>query len=256
MKGTILTTGIISGEDGNRYNFVADNVQNLDGKEIQDIVNAEVDFVIKDEKAVEIFITNTQKQNTTLTNKVISNDVSAVKTKMFIGLGLRLGTVIPAIGVILTLAGLVFQFIAVSSANKLASSKTLLKNFTISFIIAFISGIVSTFGITGVLMASLFGSSRSFNAYGGYSQPSIDWGMIIFLALIVIALAIVSIIFMKKYYAELSIITEQQSFTTVFYLYAIGMLTTVILIGGILIFIAFILELMAWSNVEKINKST
>ncbi|WP_096030360.1 MULTISPECIES: hypothetical protein [Campylobacter] len=54
MKGKILGAGAISGEDGNRYYYDEDAIKNLN--ENSKIEGLEVDFDIKDGKAVEIYI--------------------------------------------------------------------------------------------------------------------------------------------------------------------------------------------------------
>lgn len=44
MKGKILSVGLISGEDGNRYTFKANDVSNLEGRSMENLTGCEVDF--------------------------------------------------------------------------------------------------------------------------------------------------------------------------------------------------------------------
>ncbi|EAL53006.1 hypothetical protein [Campylobacter upsaliensis] len=44
MKGEILAVGLISGEDGNRYTFKANDVSNLEGRSMGNLMGCEVDF--------------------------------------------------------------------------------------------------------------------------------------------------------------------------------------------------------------------
>ena len=55
MKGKILGAGAISGDDGNRYYYDESELKNL--KENQKLDGAEVDFEVKDGKAVGVYIT-------------------------------------------------------------------------------------------------------------------------------------------------------------------------------------------------------
>lgn len=62
MKGKILGAGAISGEDGLRYYYDENELKNA--KEGQKLENCEVDFDIKDGKAVGVYITKSSGFNT------------------------------------------------------------------------------------------------------------------------------------------------------------------------------------------------
>ena len=57
MKGNILSYGVISGQDGNRYTFDALDIKNLGNKNPMKLDGSEVDFEIEDKKAINIYIT-------------------------------------------------------------------------------------------------------------------------------------------------------------------------------------------------------
>lgn len=57
MEGKILGAGVIRGKDGKRYAFELNEVQNTQGKDIDEFIGSEVDFEIVNEKAVSIYIT-------------------------------------------------------------------------------------------------------------------------------------------------------------------------------------------------------
>lgn len=57
MEGKILGAGVIRGKDGKRYAFELNEVQNTQGKDIDEFIGSEVDFEIANEKAVSIYIT-------------------------------------------------------------------------------------------------------------------------------------------------------------------------------------------------------
>lgn len=58
MNGKILGDGVIRGYDGKRYAFSANEIQNTQGKNINDLVGSEVDFEISNSGlAISIYIT-------------------------------------------------------------------------------------------------------------------------------------------------------------------------------------------------------
>ena len=61
MQGKILADGLIGGNDGNRYTYMASDLKNAQGKSINAIIGSEVDFEGKDGKASEIYITKETK---------------------------------------------------------------------------------------------------------------------------------------------------------------------------------------------------
>lgn len=61
MNGKILGDGVIRGYDGRRYAFSANEIQNAQGKNINDLVGSEVDFEISNSGlAISIYITEFQ----------------------------------------------------------------------------------------------------------------------------------------------------------------------------------------------------
>lgn len=54
MQGKILAEGIIRGEDGKRYTYELGDIQDCDSPPLAD---SEVDFEVKDGKAVDIIVT-------------------------------------------------------------------------------------------------------------------------------------------------------------------------------------------------------
>ncbi len=81
MRGKILADGVISGDDGNRYTYESTELKN------NSIVSAgsEVDFQIKDNKAIDIYVI--KQQSTGLNMSFLSNDLMGLKTKVFVIFG-------------------------------------------------------------------------------------------------------------------------------------------------------------------------
>ena len=57
MKGKILGAGVIRGKDDKRYTFDTNELQNAQGRDIDELVGSEVDFEVADGEAVSIYIT-------------------------------------------------------------------------------------------------------------------------------------------------------------------------------------------------------
>ncbi len=233
MKGKILDTGIIAGNDNNRYSFTKEDIKNLDTSNLENLIDLEVDFIIKEDKAIEIYIENS------ISNpfKIISSDnIKSIRMKYFIGMGANMLTPIPFIGWILALIGTVLKLLAIISLQKISNSKNLLKNFIIASTISLISSIVMIIsGISGLMS----------------NQGTSDLSYIIVIGVI---LNITAIIFWYKYYTELKSITGENLFKIAFYFYAIGFLTLIFGLGFIFLIIANILEFMAWYRIKDIKK--
>lgn len=84
MKGKILGAGAISGEYGVCYYYDDNEVKNL--KSEQKIDGCEVDFDVKDGKAVSIYITKTSFNIDT--QQLFSNDLANIKLQAYITIGL------------------------------------------------------------------------------------------------------------------------------------------------------------------------
>ena len=89
MTGKLLGVGAIRGEDGARYYYDEGEIKNL--KDGQKLEGCEVDFDIKDSKAIAIYITSDSKAesiasqtNQNYSNEVISKELNIGNTKGFI----------------------------------------------------------------------------------------------------------------------------------------------------------------------------
>lgn len=56
MRGKILAIGVISADDGNRYDFEPSDISNLGKRSAKSLIGCEVDFQIQENKASSIFI--------------------------------------------------------------------------------------------------------------------------------------------------------------------------------------------------------
>ena len=71
MKGTVLAHGVISAQNGHRYNFTQEDVKSQDKVQIGD----EVDFVANNLKANEIYVIS----------KILNSKISNIRTLALVG---------------------------------------------------------------------------------------------------------------------------------------------------------------------------
>lgn len=153
MQGKILADGLIGGNDGNRYTYTASDLKNAQGKSINAIIGSEVDFVGKDGKASEIYIT---KQAFDLQHRLFDGDLQSVKFKVYAAAGCYLLFWIPFVNIVAILLAIVLQFLVIMSVNKGSKSTTLLKNYIIALLIPFIGGIIITISLLGTVGGNVY----------------------------------------------------------------------------------------------------
>ena len=192
--------------------------------------------------------------------------------KVFGGIGallMLIGGFIPYAGPIISIVGLVFVFIAVKTISELVKDNDIFKNYLYNFIFSIIS-------IIAILIIILIG----FGAIGGFSWiTSLQdinitdfqtfwnyFGGIIGYAILALIvgwiLSIISAIYLRRSYNSIAKHTKVSLFKTTGTFYFIGAITTIILIGFIILFIARIIEIISYfslpdkiSNDDKIEKS-
>lgn len=238
MRGKILADGVISGDDGNRYTYEIAELKNNHNVS----AGSEVDFQIKDNKAIDIYVI--KQQSTGLNMSFLSNDLMGLKTKVFVMFGCFLLTFAPQpVGIIFAVAGLVLYILIVLTLTEISQSTTLMKNWIISIVVYCIGVAIVWLCVRGATMSIFFGSSR-------LSQEAIVG--IVFGYIIVSA----SVIYAYRYYKEIAYITNEPYFMQYFWCWIIGTLTAFIpFIGAIILFIAGICYIVAWVKVKEIRKS-
>ncbi len=176
--------------------------------------------------------------------------------KIFGGIGallMLIGGFIPYAGPIISIVGLVFVFIAVKSISEMVKDNDIFRNYLYSFIFNIIS-------IIAILIIILIG----FGAIGGFSWiASLQdinitdfasfWsyfggliGYAIFALLIGWILAIISAIYLRRSYNSIAKHTKVDLFKTTGTVYFVGAITTIILIGFLILFIARIIEIISY----------
>lgn len=176
--------------------------------------------------------------------------------KVFGGIGailMLVGTFIPNVGAIVSIVGLVLVFIAVKTISELTNDKEIFSNYLMNFIFSIIS-IVALF----VIMLIAFGAAGGFSWITEIQSADITdfesfwayFGTIIgacILALIVAwILSIIAAIYLRRSYNSIAEHTKVDLFKTTGTVYFIGAITTIILIGFLILFIARIIEIIAY----------
>ena len=86
MQGKILSTQLISGDDGKRYEYDKNDVENLGGKDLALLTGSQVEFVSFDERvAKSIYIIN---ENVNVSGILSADSISSARTKALWGIGL------------------------------------------------------------------------------------------------------------------------------------------------------------------------
>lgn len=239
MKGKILGLGIISGEDGNRYSFSLEDIQNLGSKDENALVNCEVDFEVENSNAKAIFITKSSFTANSV-NSVIRNfgkeDISSIKIKTYLYVAGSLLGFIPILGQILFLVGIVCLYWAIISISRI-SGIPLVKNFILTFVCFLIGGVIiaSSFFISGLIHN------------GSVGVVILGIGIVI---------CVLGFVFNYLYYKGLSRATNEKFFFYAFIFRIIGVFTIwTIYVGLILLFIGQIFELIAWVKFKEIKKA-
>lgn len=178
--------------------------------------------------------------------------LAQAKTLGGIGSVLVLLSIIPCAGVGFGLVGLVLILVAIKYISDILADKSVFNNMFISVVLA----------VIGVVVGFVIAAATLFSFFRGFTtppDPSIFTGSRFFSFFTTILLAIVPIwifcivsaIFLKRSYNTISSKLNISMFSTAALLYLIGAALTIILIGFIIIFIAGILQAIAFFSMPE-----
>lgn len=190
--------------------------------------------------------------------------------KMFGGIGsilMLVGVFVPVIGALLPIIGLILVIIAIKQIADETKDHEIFKNYLIYFILNIVAVAASLVIMIFALGASLSGFSYSdlMSYQGGTvtdpSQIFSDFGTLIGGCLLALAvfwiLMIIGTIFLRKSFNSIAKYTNVGLFATTGLVYLIGAATLIIVIGAIIIFIAEIMQIVAFFSLpEKIEGAT
>lgn len=181
--------------------------------------------------------------------------LSQAKTYGGIGAILALiGGAIPKLGSVLSIVGIVLILLAVKEIADEVGDEAVFKNYLISFILqvgAFVALIIAIVAVLGTSIIAM-GGPRAFE------HEMQDFGAIMaIIGSILVGFIIFWILFslgsyyLKKSYELIAEYTDVDLFKTTGLLYFIGALTSIILIGLLIILVARILEIVAYFSLPE-----
>ena len=181
------------------------------------------------------------------------NSLAQAKTLGGIGSILILLSIIPYAVIVLFIVGFILVLMAVKYISEAAEDKTIFNNMLIAVILA----IVGMIAEAAFVVARLFPFFREFMPMYGPSM-FVEPRMYPFFTTLIIALVILwvfyigSAIFLRKSYSTIASKLNISMFDTVALLYLIGAVLSIVLVGFIVIYVAEILQTVAFfSIVEK-----
>jgi uncharacterized membrane protein len=191
------------------------------------------------------------------------------EAKVYGGIGALLmlvGIFIPYGGPIISIIGLVFIFISVKAISEIVKDEDIYRNYLMHFIFTILA-IVSII----IIMVIAFGAAGGFSWIteitklqpGDITDFNMFWdlfGDLIVGAIVALVvgwvLAIISALYLRKSYSKIAEHTKVSTFKTTGTVYFIGAITLIIGIGIIILFVAKIIEIIAFFSIpEKIPTS-
>jgi uncharacterized membrane protein len=181
--------------------------------------------------------------------------LNEVKTLGGIGSLLTLLSIVPTVGVVLAIVGLILVLVAVKYASDILGDSKIFNNMLYAVILGIVGLVVGIVVVAAIVFQAFgLGMLSSSFAYTGTSVAAGD--IMSLLGEILIGLAalwvilIISSIFVRRSFGELGKRLNVGLFGTGALLYLIGAILTIILIGFILIFVAEILFLIAFFSID------
>jgi len=179
---------------------------------------------------------------------------SLVQAKTLGGIGsiFLLLSIVPYVGVGLGLVGLALILIAVKYVSDSLADKSIFNNMLISVILAVV-GMIVGFAFAAVILYSYF------RGFPTLPEPSMFMGPWLYSLLRAILLAIIPIwifyiasaIFLKRSYDSIANKLNIAMFSTTALLFLIGVVLAIVLIGFIIIFVAAILQTVAFFSITE-----
>ncbi len=189
--------------------------------------------------------------------------------KMLGGIGsiLMLLLPVPTAGLLIAFVGLILVLVAVKYIADEMKDHSVFNNFLYTFIVSIIGVVVAVFIIVLTVFSFAAGVDwtkfQNITSAPQFYQMMQTQGILSFLTSIIIGLLvlwitlIIASYFLRKSYNKIASGTHTSMFHTAGLLYLIGALTAIVLIGFVIIFIAFILQIVAFFSLpENLPTST
>jgi len=168
---------------------------------------------------------------------------------------------VPAAGGLIALVGLILVLVAVKYIADEIKDHGVFNNFLLTFIIVIVGAVVAVF----IIVISFFSFGAGINWTNFQNITSVQQftsmmqtkGILEFFTSIIAGLLVIWIAFilaayfLRKSYNKIASSTHTSMFHTAGLLYLIGALTTIILIGFVFIFVAFVLQIIAFFSLPE-----
>ncbi len=179
--------------------------------------------------------------------------LSQAKTLGGVGAILALLFWVPAhVGIVLLVVGLVLMLFAVKNIADIVGDQAIFSNMMYSVILAIIGPIIAT--VVLLAAAASFFSAFSGSAPGITTIPSGFWaalGFVILAGVILWVCILVSPVFVKRSYDTIATKLRVDMFRTTGLLFLIGAATLIVLVGFVILFIAAILQIVAFFSIPE-----
>lgn len=155
-------------------------------------------------------------------------------------------------GIGLLIVGLVLMLIAVKNIADTTGDQSMFNNMLYSVILAIIGPVIAAV-VVFIAAASFLGTFRSFTP-GTTSLPSgflAVLGIIILAGVLLWVCILISTVFLKKSYDAIATRLRVDMFRTTGLLFLIGAATLIVLVGVLILFIAAILQIVAFFSIPE-----
>lgn len=184
--------------------------------------------------------------------------LSQAKTLGGVGSLLVILGAVPSVGFILAIVGFVLILVAVKNVSESVNEPTIFNDMIIAVLLAIIGLVV--FGV--VVVAAIF-SFINIGNIGTVTPGTIPPGFLGAVGLLIVGLVVlwvfslVSAIFLRRTYDKIGTRLNVNMFHTTGLLYLIGAALTIVIVGLVIVFIAQILQIVAFFSIpEQIPTAT
>lgn len=250
MRGSILDfdfeqgSGVISGDNGLRYSFVANEFKS----QATPKSGMSVDFEANDGVASSIYVISSIGSDVNNLLNVDGSEARKGGVYAAIGAGVSFFSWFPVIGIVLFVVGLVLEILGVKKLSDNATAqRDIFKNFILAMVLAVVGLLVAFFiGGAGIVGGAASLASESSTGFG------VGMGAIVVAAIVYIGFAIASIIKMYKSLNAIAIEYGVSLMSLAAKIYVAGILLLPIFgIGYFLLLIFLVLKIVAYLKIDK-----
>ncbi|MFA7069621.1 MAG: DUF996 domain-containing protein, partial [Sulfurimonas sp.] len=232
----------VLGENGERYSFT--NSQWKSDKAPK--VGQKVDFVVEDETATNIYVLS----SVSVLDSLDINKSDTRKGAVFAaaGSGLSLLSIIPILGILLALAGIVLEILGVKKLSDNAQNqKDIFKNYLLGIALFIVGIIIATFVMSAGIIGGAVAVAGESSSGAGASILGMVFGVLLYLGF-----AIASIVNMYKALNAIGLEYDVPLMNLAAKTFVLGTLTIPLFGLGYLVLLVFmILKIAAYLKIEQ-----